>query len=69
VLLDDEVDAPVVREQRGRLLAAAQAQRVRAHTLTGAEGGPVARYGSLMTTGAYAAAYLGAGLGRAAVDW
>jgi len=69
VLLDDEVDAPVVREQRGRLVATAQAHGVRVHTVTGAQGGPVARYGSLLTTGAYAAAYLGVGLGRAAVDW
>jgi hypothetical protein len=68
VLLDDEVDAPVVREQRGRLVAAAQAHGVRVHTLTGAVGGPVARYGSLLTTGAYAAAYLGVGLGRPAVE-
>jgi hypothetical protein len=41
---------------------------VRVHTLTGAQGGPVARYGSLLTTGSYAAAYLGVGLGRPAVD-
>ncbi len=68
VLLDDEVDAPVVREQRGRLVAAAQSHGVRVHTLTGADGGPIARYGSLLTTGSYAAAYLGVGLGRPAVE-
>ena len=69
VLLDDEVDAPVVREQRGRLVSTALAHGVRVHTLTGAEGGPVARYGSLLTTGSYAAAYRGVGLGRPAVEW
>ena len=64
VLLEDDTDAPVVREQRGRLVAAADARGIRAHRVAGADGGPVARYGSLLSTGSYAALYLGVGLGR-----
>jgi len=64
LLLDDGDDAPVVREQRGRLVAAAESNRVRVHTVTGTQGGAIARYGSLLATGSYAAVYLGLGLGR-----
>ena len=64
VVLTDGDDAPVVREQRGRLVAAAQSRGVRVHTVTGTAGGAIARYGSLLATGSYAAAYLGVGLGR-----
>lgn len=66
VLLDDDVDAPVVREQRGRLVAAADSRGVRVQRVSGTDGGPVARYGSLLATGTYAAVYLGVGLGRPA---
>jgi hypothetical protein len=65
VVLDDgSVDASV-REQRGRLVAAAQEHDVRVETVTSDAGNEVARYASLLATGSYAAAYLGVGLGRA----
>lgn len=63
VLLDDATDAPVVREQRGRLRAAAEHRDVRVHRLAGTDGPPIARYGALLATGSYAAAYLAVGLG------
>ncbi|CAN5814979.1 SIS domain-containing protein [soil metagenome] len=66
VLLDDASDGPVVREQRGRLVAAARANGVRVHRLAGTDGPPIARYGALLATGSYAAAYLAVGLGTAA---
>lgn len=66
VLLDDDTGAPVVREQRGRLVAAADARGVRVQSVAGADGGPVARYGSLLAAGSYAAVYLGVGLGAGA---
>jgi len=66
VLLDDASDGPVVREQRGRLVAAAQARDVRVHRLAGKQGSPIARYGALLATGSYAAAYLAVGLGTTA---
>ena len=62
VILDDgSVDASV-REQRGRLVAAAQERRVRVETVTADAGNELARYASLLATGTYAAAYLGVGL-------
>jgi hypothetical protein len=66
VLLDDGHDSAIVREQRGRLMAAAQAHGVRVHKLAATSGPPIARYGALVATGSYAAAYLALGLGATA---
>ena len=66
VILDDgSVDASV-REERGRLTAAAAGRGIRVETLTGGGGNDVALYASLLATGTYAAAYLGIGLRHAA---
>lgn len=62
VVLDDGDEEPAVREQRGRLLAAAAARGVRAEVVPATSGSEVARYASLVLTGAYAAEYLAAGL-------
>lgn len=62
VVLEDGADDPVVREQRGRLLAAAASRGVRAETLTATAETEVARYASLMLQGTYAAEYLRLGL-------
>ncbi|MDP3894803.1 SIS domain-containing protein [Nocardioides sp.] len=58
VVLDDGAEEPVVREQRGRLLAAASAKGVRVQTVTAETGSDVGRYASLMLQGRYAASYL-----------
>ena len=66
VILDDgSVDASV-REERGRLTAAARGRGIRVETLTGGGGNDVALYASLLATGTYAAAYLGIGLRHSA---
>ncbi|PVG83100.1 hypothetical protein DDE18_07165 [Nocardioides gansuensis] len=62
LVLDDGSDDPVVREQRGRLQAAATSRGVRVETLTTTADTEVARYASLMLQGRYAAAYLQLGL-------
>ncbi len=62
VVLDDGADEPVLREQRGRLLAAAAERGVRIETVTSDAGSEVARYASLLLTGTYAAEYLRLGL-------
>jgi len=63
VVLDDgSVDASV-REQRGRLVAAAEGQGLRVETVATDAANEVARYASLLATGTFAAAYLGVGLG------
>ena len=62
VVLDDGADDPVVREQRGRLLAAAASRGVRVETVTTEATTEVARYASLLLTGTYAAEYLRLGL-------
>ncbi|HET7327402.1 MAG TPA: SIS domain-containing protein [Nocardioidaceae bacterium] len=64
VILDDGADAPAVREQRGRLLAVADQHQARVYTVVAGDGPDVARYASLLSTGSYAATYLGVGLGR-----
>jgi Bacterial phospho-glucose isomerase C-terminal SIS domain len=64
VILDDGAEGASIREQRGRLSAAAQERRVRVEKLTSDAGTEVARYAGLLTTGSYAAAYLGVGLSR-----
>ena len=62
VVLDDGADEPVVREQRGRLDAAAAARGVRVEALTTDADTEVGRYASLMLQGLYAAEYLRLGL-------
>ena len=62
VVLDDGADDPVVREQRGRLVAAAAERGVRVETVASDAGSEVARYASLLLTGTYAAEYLRLGL-------
>jgi hypothetical protein len=64
VVLDDGSDAGPVREQRGRLAAAAQANDVRLETVACSGGNEVARYASLLASGSYAAVYLGVALSR-----
>jgi hypothetical protein len=63
VVLDDGSSEASVREQRSRLLAAAEEHRVRVETVAAEEGNEVVRYASLLATGTYAAAYLRVGLG------
>lgn len=62
VVLDDGADDPVVREHRGRLLAAAASRGVRSESLITDAETEVARYASLMLQGTYAAEYLRLGL-------
>ena len=62
LVLDDGADDPVVREQRGRLQAAASERRVRVETVTTDAQTEVARYASLLLSGTYAAEYLRIGL-------
>jgi hypothetical protein len=62
LILDDGSDDPVVREQRGRLQAAAARSGVRVETLASNAGSEVARYASLLLSGTYAAEYLAVGL-------
>jgi hypothetical protein len=64
VLLDDGADEPWVREQRGRLSAAAEERHVRVEHLDSEAGNDVARYAALLATGTYASAYLSLGLSR-----
>jgi hypothetical protein len=66
LLLDDGADGAGVREQRGRLLAAAEERRVHVETVASEAHTDVARYAALLATGTYAAAYLAVGLSRAA---
>jgi hypothetical protein len=62
LILDDGSSDPTVREQRGRLLHAADGRGVHTETVTSTGGSEVARYASLLATGTYAAAYLGVAL-------
>jgi hypothetical protein len=62
LVLDDGADEPVVREQRGRLEAAASGRGVRVETVTTDATTEVARYASLLLIGTYAAEYLRLGL-------
>ena len=64
LVLDDGAEDPVVREQRGRLQAAAEARGVRVETVGTDAATEVARYASLLLSGTYAAAYLGMAAGR-----
>lgn len=63
VVLDDGSEEPIVREQRGRLVVAAKERDVRVETISTAVPNEVARYAALLSTGRYAATYLGVGLG------
>lgn len=62
LVLDDGAEDPVVREQRGRLKAAAAARGVRVETVTTEAPSEVARYASLLLSGTYASEYLRLGL-------
>jgi hypothetical protein len=62
LVLDDGAEEAVVREERGRLQAAAAARGVRVETLTTDAPTEVARYASLYLSGSYAAEYLRLGL-------
>lgn len=62
LVFDDGADDPVVREDRGRLQAAAAEHGVRVETLTSEAGTEVGRYASLVLSGRYAAEYLRLGL-------
>ena len=65
VILDDGAEEASIREQRGRLTAEAQERGVRVERLSSEAGNGVARYAELLSTGTYAAAYLGVGLAHA----
>ncbi|MBA2698901.1 MAG: hypothetical protein H0U61_09030 [Nocardioidaceae bacterium] len=65
LVLDDGAEEPSVRDQRGHLRAVAESHGVRTQTIDAREGPEMARYAALLTTGTYAAVYLGIGLGRA----
>ncbi|MXG89603.1 SIS domain-containing protein [Nocardioides flavescens] len=62
VVLEDGSEDAVVREQRGRLLAAASSRGVRVETVSTEASTDVARYASLLLSGTYAAEYLRVGL-------
>lgn len=62
VVLDDGSEEATIRESRGRLVVAAQDRGVRVETIASEAPNDVARYAALLSTGRYAAAYLGIGL-------
>ncbi|QZY30022.1 SIS domain-containing protein [Nocardioides coralli] len=62
LVLDDGNEEALVREERGRLRAAAGSRGVRVETLTTEAPTEIARYASLLLQGRYAAEYLGLGL-------
>lgn len=62
LILQDGADSPVVREERGRLLAVADERGVRVEMLSADDPAEVARYASLLLAGQWAAAYLQLGL-------
>jgi hypothetical protein len=64
LLLDDGAESAALREGRGRLMAAAEANDVRVHTITAIDGPDVGRFAALLATGRFAAIYLSLGLGR-----
>jgi hypothetical protein len=67
LVLDDGAQEAVVREEYGRLSAAAATRDVRVSTVQAHEGCEMARYAALVSHGHYAAYYLGIGLGRGGV--
>jgi hypothetical protein len=62
LVLEDGSDEPVVKEQRGRLLAAADSRGIRVEKVETEAPSEVARYASLMLSGRYGAEYLRLGL-------
>jgi hypothetical protein len=62
LVLDDGSEDPVVREHRGRLLAAAASRGVHVETVSTDAPSEVARYASLLLSGTYGAEYLRVGL-------
>jgi hypothetical protein len=64
VVLDDGADGATIREHRGRLLAAADEYRVRVETVSSDAPTDLAKYAALLSTGTYAAGYLGVALTR-----
>lgn len=62
LVLEDGSQSPWVREQRGRLLAAASERGVRVETLDTEAASEVGCYASLLLSGTYAAEYLRVGL-------
>jgi hypothetical protein len=62
LLLDDGSEEPVVREQRGRLLAAASSRGVRVENVSTDAPSEVARYASLLLSGTYGSEYLRVGI-------
>jgi hypothetical protein len=62
LVFDDGADDPIVREDRGRLGAAATSHGVRVETVTTEADTEIARYASLVLSGRYAAEYLRLGL-------
>jgi hypothetical protein len=62
VILDDGSADASVREQRGRLVTAANERDVRVETVASEAGNELARYAALLAQGTFAAAYLGVGL-------
>ncbi len=64
LVLDDGSQDAVVREDRGRLLAAAEASGVRVETVTHETAEPIASYAALHAEGCWAAEYLALGRTR-----
>jgi hypothetical protein len=64
LVLDDGAEGATIREQRGRLTAAAEDNQVRVETVSSEATTDLARYAALLSTGTYAAGYLGVGLSR-----
>ena len=64
VVLDDGADGATIREHRGRLVTAAREHRVRVETVSSDAPTDLARYAALLSTGTYAAGYLGVALAR-----
>lgn len=68
LILDDGTEEASIRELRGRLTTTAASHDVRCQTIEGAAGPEMARYAALLTTGLYAATYLGIGLSHGDED-
>ncbi len=64
LILDDGTEEASIREQRGWLVSTAEGRDVRVQTIDAIAGPEVARYAALLSTGLYAAMYLGVGLAR-----
>ncbi|HSE09408.1 MAG TPA: SIS domain-containing protein [Nocardioidaceae bacterium] len=64
IILDDGSADASVREQRGRLVAAANDRDIRVETVASDAANEVARYAALLATGTFAGVYLAVGLDR-----